>query len=90
MWLERTTAILLARNLPINSFQNDPHATGHLMLGSVCVVILAIPAFYFQLAPRYPAGTEGDGNGEFALPKKLPLSAGRLITTQLLPLLQPW
>ncbi|HET6250279.1 MAG TPA: hypothetical protein VFE47_21495 [Tepidisphaeraceae bacterium] len=62
------TGILLLRHKPIALLQNDLHTGAHLLLGSVCVLLMALPAFYFQRL-RY-AGTDETGEGEASSAKE--------------------
>ncbi|MDB5291491.1 MAG: hypothetical protein JWL69_2732 [Phycisphaerales bacterium] len=45
-----STAILLARHLPLNIVVTDNHRIGHACLAGICVIVLAVPAFCFQHA----------------------------------------
>ena len=56
------TSILLFQHKPITRLQNDLQSSGHLLLAAVCVLLMALPAFYFQRL-RY-AGKDENGGGE--------------------------
>jgi hypothetical protein len=53
--------ILLIRGKPIALLLTDFQTGSHLLLGSVCVLLLAVPAFYYQRL-RYGGG-EGTSDG---------------------------
>jgi hypothetical protein len=56
--------IQIVRHKPISLVQTDLHAGGHLILAGVCVLLLALPSFYFQRL-RYANSTEtGEGSAE--------------------------
>lgn len=55
------TGILLIRHKPLDLIETDLDTPGHIVLAGVCVLLLAIPAFYFQRL-RY-AGSSDDADG---------------------------
>jgi hypothetical protein len=51
----------LLRHEPLSLLRSDFDSGGHIVLAGVCVLLLAIPAFYYQRL-RY-GGTSDDGDG---------------------------
>lgn len=64
--LGSATGILLLRHKPITLLQHDLQNPMHLLLGGVCMLMLAVPAFYFQ-GVRFVNEHPG-GSGESAKP----------------------
>jgi hypothetical protein len=64
--------IQLIRHQPLGVLQEDLNNGGHLLLAGVCLLILAVPAFYFQRLRYGTSGEEGEGFGESAATKEIP------------------
>ena len=64
--------ILLIRHKPLSVLQDDLNTGGHILLAIVCILLLAIPAFYFQRQRYAGVSDSGEDLGEPAAKEAAP------------------